>query len=197
MKNQVQNKLSFEERQIRRRNQKVNKLRFIQGIREVFSKKLKLTIFSLYIIISLFIWFLFVYDPSSYKDIFKLLVYILFWFVFGIFASGILMWFGKPKKAQKIEDDIKDVLNIKEDHKVPIFVSIFKRRCNVNTNINTFKFYSPDYYKERYEEKRTDIEQKLSIKIIDKIESDQEYIYFDFILKKNIKSKGELKDDRI
>lgn len=197
MKNQVQNKLSFEERQIRRRNQKVNKLRFIQGIREVFSKKFKLTIFSLYIIISIFIWLLFIYDPNDYKNIVRLLVYILFWLVFGTFTFGIITWFGKPKKAQEIEDDIKDILNIKEDHKVPIFVSIFKRRCNVNTNINTFKFYSPDYYKERYEEKRTDIEQKLGIKIIDKIESDQEYIYFDFILKKNIKSKGELKDDRI
>lgn len=197
MKNQVQNKLSFEERQIRRRNQKVNKLRFRQGIKEIFSKRLKLILFSIYIIISIFIWILFIYDPNDYNNIVRLLVYILFWFVFGTFTFGIITWFGKPKKAQKIEDDIKDVLNIKEDHKVPIFVSIFKRRCNVNTNINTFKFYSPDYYKERYEEKRTDIEQKLGIKIIDKIESDQEYIYFDFILKKNIKLKGELKDDRI
>lgn len=197
MKNQVQNKLSFEERQIRRRNQKVNKLRFIQGIREVFSKKFKLTIFSLYIIISIFIWLLFIYDPNDYKNIVRLLVYILFWLVFGTFTFGIITWFGKPKKAQKIEDDIKDVLNIKEDHKVPIFVSTFKRRCNVNTNINTYKFYSPDYSKDKYEEKRTDIEQKLGIKILDKIESDRDFIYFDAIFKKNIKPMKELKDDRI
>ena len=196
MKNQVQNKLSFEERQIIRRNQKVNELRFKQGIKELFSKKLKFIIFSLYIIIAILLWIL-IYDPSSYKNIFKLLVYILFWLIFGIFTFGIITWFGKPKKAKKIEDDVKDVLNIKEDHKVPIYVSKFKRRCNINNNINTFKFYSPDFSESKYEEKRTDIEQKLGIKIIDKIESDQEYIYFDFILKKSIKSKGELKDDRI
>ncbi len=197
MKNQIQNKLSFEERQIRRRNQKVNQLRFMQGIREVFSKKLKLTLFSLYIIISIFIWFLFIYDPNDHKNIIRLLVYILFWLVFGIFALGILMWFGKPKKAQKIEDDIKDVFNIKEAHKVPILASIFKRRSNISTNINTYKFYSPDYSKDKYEEKRTDIEQKLGIKIVDKIESNQDFIYFDAILKKKIKPMKELKDDRI
>ena len=81
MKNQVQNKLSFEERQIRRRNQKVNELRFKQGIKELFSKKLKFIIFSLYIIIAILLWIL-IYDPSSYKNIFKLLVYILFWLIF-------------------------------------------------------------------------------------------------------------------
>lgn len=196
MKNQVQNKLSFEERQIRRRNQKVNELRFKQGIKEIFSKKLKFIIFSIYIIVAIFLWIL-IYDPSSYKNILILLAYILFWLIFGIFAFGIITWFGKPKKAKKIEDDIKDVLNIKEDHKVPIFVSIFKRRCNISTNVNTYKFYSPDFSETKYEEKRTDIEQKLGIKILDKVESDQEFIYFDSISKKNIKSKGELKDDRI
>lgn len=192
MKNQVQNKLSFEERQIGRRNRKVNKLRLMQGIKELFSKKLKLTIFSLYIIVSMFIWVL-VYDPSNYKNIFKILIYIIFWLVFGIFTFGILMWFGKPRKAQKIEDDVKDVLNIKEAHKVPILDSITKK----GNKINTYKFYSPDYSKDKYEEKRTDIEQKLGIKILDKVESDQDFIYFDAISKKDIKSKGELKDDRI
>lgn len=197
MKNQVQNKLSFQEREIRRRNRKVNELRSKQGIKEVFSKKLKLTLFSLYIIISIFIWFLFIYDPNDYKNIVKLLLYILFWFVFGLFAWGIIMWFGKPKKAQKIEDAIKSVLNIKEDYKVPILVSIYKTINNISTKINTYKFYSPDYSKEKYEEKITDIEQKLGIKIVDKIKSNQDFIYFDAISKKDIKSKGELKDDRI
>jgi len=78
MKNQ--NKLSFEERQIRRRNQKRNALRFNQGIKEVFSKKLKFIIFLLYVIATIFIWFLFVYTPSDYKNIFKLL-YKLSWFL--------------------------------------------------------------------------------------------------------------------
>ena len=197
MNNKVQNKLSFEERQIRRRNRKVNKLRFMQGIKEMFLKRLKLTLFSLYIIISIFVWILFIYDPNDYKNIVRLLVYILFWLVFGIFSWGILMWFGKPKKAQEIEDDVKDVLNIKEAHKVPILVSIYKTRSNISTNINTYKFYSPDYSKDKYEEKRTDIEQKLGIKILDEIESDRDFIYFDAILKKKIKPMKELKDDRI
>ena len=193
----MKNKLNFEERQIRRRNKKVNELRFRQGIKEIFSKRSKLTLFSVYIIISIFIWILFIYDPNDYKNIVRLLVYILFWVIFSIFASGILMWFGKPKRAQEVEDDIKDVLKIEKDHKVPILVSIYKTRSNISTKINTYKIYSPDFSEDKYEEKRTNIEQKLGIKIIDGIESDQEFIYFDAISKKDIKSKGELKDDRI
>ena len=193
----MKNKLNFEERQIRRRNKKVNELRFRQGIKEIFSKRSKLTLFSVYIIISIFIWILFIYDPNDYKNIVRLLVYILFWVIFSIFASGILMWFGKPKRAQEVEDDIKDVLKIEKDHKVPILVSIYKTRSNISTKINTYKFYSPDFSEDKYEEKRTNIEQKLGIKIVDGIESDQEFIYFDAISKKDIKSKGELKDDRI
>lgn len=193
----MKNKLNFEERQIRRRNRKVNQLRFRQGIKEMFSKRSKLTLFSVYIIISIFIWILFIYDPNDYKNIVRLLVYITFWLVFSFFTWAILMWFGKPKKAQEVEDDVKDVLKIKEAHKVPIFVSKYKTRSNIGTNIDTYKFYSPDYSKEKYEEKRTDIEQKLGIKIKDKIESDQEFIYFDAILQKKIKPMKELKDDRI
>lgn len=193
----MKNKLNFEERQIRRRNRKVNQLRFRQGIKEMFSKRSKLTLFSVYIIISIFIWILFVYDPNDYKNIVRLLVYILFCVVFGTFSWGIIMWFGKPKKAQEIEDDIKDVLKIEKAHKVPILVSIYKTRSHISTNINTYKLYSPDYSKDKYEEKRTDIEQKLGIKIVGKIENDQDFIYFDAILKKKIKPMKELKDDRI
>lgn len=193
----MKNKLNFEERQIRRRNKKVNELRFRQGIKEMFSKRSKLTLFSVYIIISIFIWILFIYDPNDYKNIVRLLVYILFWVIFGIFASGILMWFGKPKKAQEVEDDIKDVLKIEKAHKVPILVSIYKTRGHISTNINTYKFYSPDYSKDKYEEKIINIEQKLGIKIVGKIENDQEFIYFDAILQKKIKPMKELKDDRI
>lgn len=187
------NKLTFEERQIRRRNQKRNALRFKQGIKELFSKKLKFTIFLLYVIATIFIWFLFIYTPSDYKNIFKLLIYILYWLFFGICTLGILMWYGKPKNAQKIEDDIKDILNIKEAHKVPILDRIIKK---VN-GIITFKFYSPDFSEDKYEEKRIDIEQKLGIKILNKIESYEKFIYFDAIPKKKIKLERELKDDRI
>lgn len=185
--------ISFEERQIRRRNRKVNSIRLRQGIKQLSSNKLKLIVFLTYIIISLIGWFLFIYDPSDMKNIMRLLIYVLFWLMFGLFTFGILTWFGKPKKAQKVEDDIKDILNIKEDHKVPIYVAIQKRR----DGIPTYKFYSPDYSEDKYNEKITDIEQKFGIKIIGKAEGYKGYIYFDFIPNNKIKLRGELKDDRI
>lgn len=193
MNNKKQNKLSFEERQIRRRNQKENALRFKNGIKELFSKKLKFTIFSLYVISIIFIWFLFVYTPNDYENILKLLIYIVFWLFFGICALGILLWYGKPKNAQKIEDDIKDILNIKEEHKVPILDSIIKKE----NGIIAYKFYSPDYSEDKFEEKRSDIEQKLGIKILNKIESHGKFICFDSISKKSIKLMDVLNDDRI
>lgn len=187
------NKISFEERQMRRRNKKVNSLRFKQGIKELISKKNKLITFLLFIIATIIIWFLFVYKPSNELDILRLLIYIVFWLFISICIWGIIAWFGKPKNAQKIEDDIKDIFNIKEAHKVPI-LKIIKKRFN---GLFTYGFYSPDYSKEKYEERRTDIEQKLGILISGAIESDGEFIYFDGIPKKNIKLKNDLKDDRI
>lgn len=188
-----QNKLSFEERQIRRRNRKVNALRFKQGIKEISRKKFKSRLLFLFIIVVLIFWFLIVYQPSDKLDIFKLLIYIVYWLFINICLLGIIMWFGKPKNAQRIEDDIKDIFNIKEEHKIPILKCIVKRF----NGMFTYGFYSPDYSKEKYEERRTDLEQKLSIVISGNIENDGEFIYFDAIPKKNIKLKGELKDDEI
>lgn len=60
-----------------------------------------------------------------------------------------------------------------------------------------YSFYSPDYSKEEYEKRRKSIEQKLSIVISGEIENKGDFIRFNAISKKNIKLKGELKDDRI
>lgn len=187
-----QKKLTFEERQIRRRKRKVNSIRTKQGIKEIMNKRLKLIMFLLFIIIVICTWILFIYVPNN-TDIFRMLVYIVYWLFIGVCIWGIIMWFGKPKNAQKIEDDIKDVFNIKESHKIPI-LKIIKKRFD---GMFTYGFYSPDYSSEKYEEKRLDIEQKLGIIISGNIENCGEFIYFDAIPKKKIKLKGELKDDRI
>lgn len=186
------NKVSFVERQNRRRKRKVNSIRTKQGIKEIMNKRLKLIMFLLFIIIVICIWFLFVYAPNN-TDIFRMLIYIVYWLLTNVCIWGIIMWFGKPKNAQKIEDSIKDVFNIKEEHKVPI-LKVIKKRLN---GMFTYGFYSPDYSEEKYEEKRIDIEQKLRIIISGNVESDGEFIYFTAIPKKNIKLKKELKDDRI
>lgn len=192
MKNQLQNKLNFEERQLQRRNRKVNSLRFKQGIKELFSKKIKLITFLIFIITAIIIWFLFIYKPNN-LDIFRMLIYILFWLFVCICIWGIITWFGKPKKAQKIEDGIKDIFNIEELHKIPILNSITKGF----DGLFIYSFYSPDYSKEEYEKRRKSIEQKLSIVISGEIENKGDFIRFNAISKKNIKLKGELKDDRI
>lgn len=184
--------INFEERQISRRKRKVNSIRTKQGIKEILNNKFKLIIFLVFIIVIICIWFLFIYAPKN-KDIFRLLIYIVYWLFTGICVWGIIMYFGKPKNAQKIEDSIKDVFNIKEEHKVPI-LKIIKKRLD---GMFTYGFYSPDYSEEKYEEKRKNIENKLGIIISGNIEGDGEFIYFTAIPKKNIKLKKELKDDRI
>lgn len=188
-----QNKITFEERQIRRRNRKVNSLRFNQGIKELFFKKNKLIMFLLFIIAIVLVWFLLVYKPSNNLDVFRQLIYIAFWLFISVCIWGIITWFGKPKNAQKIEDDMKDILNIKEDHKVPILKSITKNEDKTST----YEFYSPDLTKDKCEEKRSDIEQKLGIKILGKIKSNGKFIYFNAISQKYIKLRGELTDDEI
>lgn len=187
-----QKKLTFEERQIRRRKRKVNSIRTKQGIKEIMNKRLKLIMFLIFIIVVICIWLLLIYIPNN-TDIFRMLVYVVYWLFVSICIWGIIMWFGKPKNAQKIEDFIKDIFNIKEEHKIPI-LKIIKKGLN---GMLTFGFYSPDYSKEKYEEKRIDIEQKLGIIISGNIESYGEFIYFDAFPKKNIKLKEVLKDDRI
>lgn len=185
------NEQKFIDRQNKERNIIVNELRTKQGIKELFAKKSKLTLFLLFIVITICIWLLFIYSDDL--NIIRLLIYIAYWMLFALCIWGILMWFGKPKNAQKIEDDIKDIFNIKEAHKVPILKSIIKK---FNGKF-TYELYSPDYSKEKYEAKRLDIEQKLGIAIIGGIESYEKFIYFDAVPKKSIKAKGELKDDRI
>ncbi|MDR0912329.1 MAG: hypothetical protein LBM96_07005 [Methanobrevibacter sp.] len=198
MENKKSNKLDFEERQIMRRNRKRNKIRFIQGIKQLFLKKRNIIIFAIFILGMTFVWFnrsvLLNVTPKSLEFLFKILIDILYWIIFITLISAVFMWFGKPKNAQEIEDDIKDLFNIKEPHRVPIIVSIIRNKKNI---VKTYKFYSPDFARQKYEEEKTNIEQKFGGKILNKIKSKGKYILFDTISNKNIKDVKELKDDRI
>ena len=192
MENKKQNKPSFEERQIKERNKTMNGLRTMQGIKQLFSSKLKLITFLLFIASTIIIWFLYIYKGC--EDISRLLFYIIYWLVFGLLVFGILMWFGKPRNARKIEDGIRGVFNIQKAYKVPILASITTNREN---KVKTYKFYSPDFSKHKYEEEKINLEQKLGIKILGEVRSNGKYVLFDGIANKKIRQDKELEDDGI
>lgn len=184
--------ITFEERQLRRRKRKVNSLRLTQGFIELYRKRIKRLIFLLFNLLVIVIWFLFIYKSSNNLDISRLLIYIIYWLFSLLCWFGLIMWFGTPRKYQQIEDDIKDVFDIKEEHKVPILKSIVKTPDKYLSHC----FYSPDFSKEKYEEKKSDISQKLGMVIL-YIEYQGDYVYLMCVPKNKIKDNGELTDDRI
>lgn len=190
----INKEISFEERQLRRRNRKVNSLRFKQGFNELKRKRIKRIIFYIFIFTTLISWNLFVYKPINNLDIFRLLIYIAYWLIDSICLFGLIIWFGTPKNYRMIEDDIKDIFDIKESHKIPILKSNIK---SLQNNDYTYSFYSPDFPEEKYEEKRNEIEQKLGIEIQGPIVDNNGYVSISYVPKKKIKKMGELIDDRI
>ena len=187
------NNITFKERQLRRRKRKVNSLRLIQGFKELYRKRTKRLLFLLFNILVIVIWILFIYKSDNNLDVLRLLIYTIYWLFSLLCWFGLIMWFGTPRKYQQIEDDIKDIFEIKEEHKVPILKSIIK----AFDGLLSYCFYSPDFSREKYEEKRGDIEQKLGVIIYGRIVGEKDYIYLACKPKKKIKHDGELTDDNI